>query len=48
VVIPPGQPAVPEYYESKQYWPAESLARRQALRARIEGQPAGTSAGQKP
>ena len=48
VLIPPGQPAVPEYYESKQYWPPESLARRQALRARVEGQPAGTSAGQKP
>lgn len=34
VVLPPGVPAVPEYYASKQYWPAESLERRKALRAR--------------
>jgi hypothetical protein len=33
VVIPPGMPAVEEYYELADYWPAESLARRQALRA---------------
>ena len=30
VVLPPGTPAVPEYYDRKQYWPAESLARRNA------------------
>ena len=30
VVLPPGTPAVPEYYDRKQYWPAESLARREA------------------
>lgn len=36
VVIPPGSPAVPEYYEREKYWPAESLARRQALLPRIE------------
>ena len=34
VVLPPGTPAVPEYYDRKQLWPAESLARRQALLAR--------------
>lgn len=34
VVLPPGTPAVAEYYSSKQYWPAESLARREALMAR--------------
>jgi hypothetical protein len=34
VVLPAGVPAVPEYYDSKQYWPAESLERRKALRAR--------------
>ncbi len=34
VVLPAGVPAVPEYYDSKQYWPAESLERRRALRAR--------------
>jgi hypothetical protein len=36
VVLPPDMPAVPEYYEREQYWPAESLARRQALLPRIE------------
>jgi hypothetical protein len=34
VVLPPGTPAVPEYYDAKQYWPAASLARREELRAR--------------
>lgn len=34
VAIPPGTPAVPGYYDRKQYWPAESLARRTALLAR--------------
>ena len=33
VVLPPGTPAVPEYYDRMQHWPAESLARRAALRA---------------
>jgi hypothetical protein len=36
VVIPPGQPAVPEYYDRDKYWPAESLERRQALLPLIE------------
>jgi len=36
VVIPPGVPAVPEYYESEKYWPAESLARRLVLLPRIQ------------
>ena len=31
VVIPPGMPAVAEYYDRANYWPAESLARREAL-----------------
>lgn len=31
VVLPEGVPAVPEYYDRDQYWPAESLARRQAV-----------------
>jgi hypothetical protein len=30
VVLPPGIPAVPEYYDRKQYWPPESLERRKA------------------
>jgi len=35
VVLPPGAPAVPEYYDRNQYWPAQSLARREALLARL-------------
>jgi hypothetical protein len=35
VVLPTGTPAVPEYYDRKLYWPAESLARREALLAKI-------------
>ena len=31
VVIPPGTPAVPEYYDRRDYWPAASLVRREAL-----------------
>ena len=31
VVIPAGMPAVPEYFNSADYWPPESLARRKAL-----------------
>ncbi len=42
VVIPPGQPAVPEYYERDQYWPAESLERRKALLPLIEAWKAGS------
>ncbi len=32
VVIPPGVPAVPEYYRARDHWPAASLARRKALK----------------
>lgn len=38
VLLPPGTPAVPVYYDSAQYWPPESLARRDALRAKIAAQ----------
>jgi hypothetical protein len=31
VVLPNNTPAVPEYYDRKQYWPKESLVRRAAL-----------------
>jgi hypothetical protein len=31
VVLPSGVPAVPEYYDRKQYWPKESLERAAAL-----------------
>ena len=41
VVLPPGTPAMPEYYDRKQHWPAASLARREALLARVAaGKPA--------
>jgi hypothetical protein len=33
VVLPPGVPAVPEYYDRNKYWPKESLERRDALLA---------------
>jgi hypothetical protein len=36
VLIPPRAHAVPEYYDREKYWPAESLARRQAILPRIE------------
>jgi hypothetical protein len=32
VVLPPGTPAVPQYYRSADLWPAASLARRRALK----------------
>lgn len=38
VLLPPGTPAVPEYYDRTRYWPAESLARREALLAKIAAQ----------
>jgi hypothetical protein len=34
VVLPPGVPAVPEYYERDKHWPSESLERRRALLAK--------------
>lgn len=34
VVLPPGTPAVPEYYSAKEYWPAASLERRRVLLGR--------------
>lgn len=36
VVLPPGAPAVPEYYDAAKHWPEESLRRRAALIARRE------------
>jgi hypothetical protein len=38
VVLPAGGPAVPEYYSSKQYWPAASIARRNAVLKALTGQ----------
>ena len=34
VVLPPGIPAVEEYYDRKVYWPKESLERREAMLAK--------------
>ncbi len=31
VLLPQGVPAMPEYYDREQFWPTESLARRQAV-----------------
>lgn len=31
VILPPGVPAVPEYYDRNQHWPRDSLERRAAL-----------------
>ena len=36
LVLPPGIPAVPEYYDRDSYWPAESLARRLEMLPRIK------------
>ena len=36
VVIPEDVPAVPEYYDRDEHWPAASLARRRALLPQIE------------
>ena len=33
VLLPPGAPAVPEYYKASEMWPADSLARRAAFQA---------------
>ena len=35
VLLPPGVPAVPEYYDASTTWPAESLQRRAALQASL-------------
>lgn len=36
VILPPGAPAVPEYYEREAHWPADKLARRAAMLPQIE------------
>ncbi|MEX0734062.1 MAG: GFA family protein [Steroidobacteraceae bacterium] len=38
VVLPAGTPAVAEYYDRDQYWPKESLARRETLLAKLAAQ----------
>jgi hypothetical protein len=39
--LPADRPAVPEYYDRELYWPAASLARRQAILPQIEAYLAG-------
>ncbi|MFO1149591.1 MAG: GFA family protein [Alsobacter sp.] len=34
VALPEGVPAMPDYYRRSEYWPADSLARREAVLAR--------------
>jgi len=46
LVIPAGAPAVPGYYEREQYWPVESLARRQAILPQIKAYRASLRRGQ--
>jgi hypothetical protein len=36
VMLPPGAPAVPEYYDRDQVWPAASLERRRAIESKID------------
>ena len=36
IVLPPGAPAVPDYYDRKKYWSRESLVRWQAIQPLIE------------
>jgi hypothetical protein len=43
--LPANVPSVPEYYDRKLLWPAESLARRQALQPIIEAYQEGRAAG---
>jgi hypothetical protein len=46
LVLPPGTPAVVEYYDHEQHWPADSLARRRELLPRIEAYQAARRAGE--
>jgi len=39
VILPPGTPAVAEYYDRDRYWPEESLERRRALLASARSRP---------
>ena len=38
VVLPPGTPAVAEYYQASELWPRESLERREVLRQALKPQ----------
>ncbi|MEO8673967.1 MAG: GFA family protein [Casimicrobiaceae bacterium] len=43
VVLPPGVPAVPEYYKAAEHWPKASLERRAMLLAALAAREAGTA-----
>jgi hypothetical protein len=43
VVLPPGARAVAAYYDSQEFWPEQSLARRRALFARLGAEKEGRS-----
>lgn len=45
VVLPENVPAVAEYYEREHYWPAESLARREAILPLIQAYQAARQGG---
>jgi len=45
VVLPSGTPAVPEHYDREQYWPEESLRRREALLPKIQEYQASLKSG---
>jgi hypothetical protein len=47
VQLPPGIPAVAEYYERESYWPPESLARRLLILPKIEAYQASIRTGQR-
>ena len=46
LIIPAGVPAVPEYYDRDEHWPAESLARWVAIRPQIDAYRATLRRGQ--
>lgn len=45
VVLPPDSPAVPEYYDPKQYWPDTSIQRREAILPQNRAHRASPGAG---
>lgn len=45
LTLPPGTPAVAEYYDREAYWPVQSLARRAVLLPLIEAYQAGKKRG---
>ena len=46
VILPQDTPAVPGYYDRNEFWPAESLARREAALATVAGPEVQAQGGQ--